>query len=152
MDRLEQIGYQAKETERYMRTLSTARKNEVLNAAADALVKFSRMIMEANHMDVEAGWKKGMHEGLIDRLMLTEQRIESMADGLRSIAALEDPVGEVINMKQRPNGLMIGQKRVPLGVVGIIWIFLTQESKQGLLHHRQILYQLSYQGSPYLRG
>ena len=121
MKRLEQIGYQAKETEAYMRTLSTAKKNEILLFAADALVKSARMIMEANHMDVEAGWRKGMHEGLIDRLMLSEQRIEAMADGLRSIAAREDPIGEVTGMKQRPNGLMIGQKRVPLGVVGIIY-------------------------------
>lgn len=62
-----------------------------------------------------------MPEGLIDRLLLTESRIEGMAEGLRQVAALDDPVGEVTGMKKRPNGLLIGQKRVPLGVIGIIY-------------------------------
>ena len=62
-----------------------------------------------------------MPEGLVDRLMLTEARIASMAEGLRQVAALEDPIGEVTGMKKRPNGLLIGQKRVPLGVIGIIY-------------------------------
>lgn len=62
-----------------------------------------------------------MPEGLLDRLLLTEKRIEQMAEGLEQVAALDDPIGEVLSMKKRPNGLRIGQKRVPLGVVGIIY-------------------------------
>ena len=121
MSQLETIGRQAKETESFMRTLASQRKNEVLLFAADALIKSTYLILEENMIDVENGRRKGMHEGLIDRLMLTSERIEGMAEGLRSIAALEDPIGEVLGMKERPNGLLIGQKRVPLGVVGIIY-------------------------------
>ena len=121
MSQLETIGRQAKETETFMRTLASQRKNEVLLFAADALIKSTDLILEENMIDVENGRRKGMHEGLIDRLMLTSERIEGMAEGLRSIAALEDPIGEVLGMKERPNGLLIGQKRVPLGVVGIIY-------------------------------
>ena len=121
MSQLETIGRQAKETESFMRTLASQRKNEVLLFAADALIKSTDLILEENMIDVENGRRKGMHEGLIDRLMLTSERIEGMAEGLRSIAALEDPIGEVLGMKERPNGLLIGQKRVPLGVVGIIY-------------------------------
>ena len=121
MSQLETIGRQAKEAESFMRTLASQRKNEVLLFAADALIKSTDLILEENMIDVENGRRKGMHEGLIDRLMLTSERIEGMAEGLRSIAALEDPIGEVLGMKERPNGLLIGQKRVPLGVVGIIY-------------------------------
>ena len=70
---------------------------------------------------MQAGKKAGMHQGLLDRLLLTKERIAQMAEGLIQIAALEDPIGEVLSMKKRPNGLLIGQKRVPLGVVGIIY-------------------------------
>lgn len=80
-----------------------------------------KMLLEANHTDVEYAKENGMAPGLVDRLMLTEARIAQMAEGLRQIAGLEDPVGEVLSMKQRPNGLLIGQKRVPLGVIGIIY-------------------------------
>ena len=65
--------------------------------------------------------QKGMSQGLLDRLRLTPARVQSMADGLLKVASLEDPVGEVISMKLRPNGLKIGQKRVPLGVIGMIY-------------------------------
>ena len=121
MSQLETIGRQAKEAESFMRTLASQKKNEVLLFAADALIKSTDLILEENMIDVENGRRKGMHEGMIDRLMLTSERIEAMAEGLRSIAALEDPIGEVLGMKERPNGLLIGQKRVPLGVVGIIY-------------------------------
>ena len=105
MSQLETIGRQAKEAESFMRTLASQRKNEVLLFAADALIKSTDLILEENMIDVENGRRKGMHEGLIDRLMLTSERIEGMAEGLRSIAALEDPIGEVLGMKataQRP--------------------------------------------------
>ena len=80
-----------------------------------------KLILQENAKDIEAAKAKGVKQSLIDRLALTEQRIEDMAEGLRQIAALDDPIGEVLGMKTRPNGLRIGKKRVPLGVVGIIY-------------------------------
>ena len=115
------LGTNAKAAETEMRNLSTNKKNEVLLAVADRLVKDAQTLISANALDVEEGKRNQMPEGLIDRLLLTENRIEGMAEGLRQVAALDDPVGEVTGMKKRPNGLLIGQKRVPLGVVGIIY-------------------------------
>lgn len=118
---LDQIGKNAKKAEIVLRTLSTNQKNKALTTAADYLMANMKMILEANHRDVERAKENQMASGLVDRLLLTESRIAQMAEGLRQIAGLEDPVGEVLSMKQRPNGLMIGQKRVPLGVIGIIY-------------------------------
>ena len=118
---LETLGRNAKEAEIVLRNLDTAKKNQVLEAVADSLVADSKALLTANAIDVENGRKNQMPEGLVDRLMLTEARIASMAEGLRQVAALEDPIGEVTGMKKRPNGLLIGQKRVPLGVIGIIY-------------------------------
>ena len=115
------LGTNAKAAETEMRNLSTNKKNEVLLAVADRLVKDAQTLISANALDVEEGKRNQMPEGLIDRLLLTENRIEGMAEGLRQVAALDDPVGEVTGMKKRPNGLLIGQKRVPLGVIGIIY-------------------------------
>lgn len=118
---LEQIGQRAKAAETLLRVLSANQKNKVLATAADYLMANMQMLLEANHTDVEMAKENGMAPALVDRLMLTEARIAQMAEGLREIAGLEDPVGEVLSMKQRPNGLLIGQKRVPLGVIGIIY-------------------------------
>ena len=118
---LEEIGKMAKEAESVMRVLDTNTKNEVLQKAAENLKKDKEKILSANAVDMENGRKKGMSDGLLDRLLLTEARIAQMAEGLCQVAALEDPIGEVLSMKKRPNGLLIGQKRVPLGVVGIIY-------------------------------
>ena len=118
---LEKLGQNAKDAETVLRNLSTNDKNKTLEAAAAALVEHTEEILKANALDVENGRKNQMSEGLIDRLMLTPERIEGMADGLRQLTGLEDPIGEVTGMKKRPNGLMIGQKRVPLGVIGIIY-------------------------------
>ncbi|WP_455503436.1 glutamate-5-semialdehyde dehydrogenase [Blautia sp.] len=118
---LETLGRNAKEAEIVLRNLDTATKNQVLEAVADSLIANSSELLEANAIDVKNGRENQMPEGLVDRLMLTEARIEGMAEGLRQIASLEDPIGEVIGMKKRPNGLLIGQKRVPLGVIGIIY-------------------------------
>ena len=118
---LEQLGKKAKEAEVILRSLGTAKKNQVLEAVADALVKNTDTLLQANVIDVDNGRSNHMPEGLVDRLMLTSERIAAMAEGLRQVAALEDPIGEVIGMKKRPNGLLIGQKRVPLGVIGIIY-------------------------------
>ena len=118
---LEEIGKKAKEAESVMRVLDTNTKNEVLQKAAENLKKDKEKILSANAVDMENGKKKGLSDGLLDRLLLTEARIAQMAEGLCQVAALEDPIGEVLSMKKRPNGLLIGQKRVPLGVVGIIY-------------------------------
>ena len=93
----------------------------MLCTVADKLWEKRQYIIEQNHIDMENGRKNSMPEGLLDRLLLTEDRIGAMGEGLREVAALEDPIGEVLSMKKRPNGLMIGQKRVPLGVIGIIY-------------------------------
>ena len=101
--------------------LSTEEKNAALHAVADALVAATPSIMEANAKDLENGRAKGMHEGLLDRLALDADRIKAMAEGVRQVAALPDPAGEVIEQFTRPNGLRIQKVRVPLGVIGIIY-------------------------------
>ena len=118
---LVQLGKRAKDAEAALRTISTDKKNQVLAAVADHLVKNSEALLKANEEDVKNGKANHMPEGLVDRLLLTRERIEGMAAGLRQLVDLEDPVGEVTGMKKRPNGLLIGQKRVPLGVIGIIY-------------------------------
>ena len=116
-----ELGINAKEAENTMRTITTDQKNQVLAAVADHLVESTDKLLEANAADVTNAKQNHMPEGLVDRLMLSPERIEGMAEGLRQLVALEDPIGEVTGMKKRPNGLLIGQKRVPLGVVGIIY-------------------------------
>lgn len=116
-----ELGKRAKAAEDALRTISTDKKNQVLSAVADHLVESSELLLKANAEDVKNGRANHMPEGLVDRLLLTKERIEGMAEGLRQLVGLEDPVGEVTGMKKRPNGLLIGQKRVPLGVIGIIY-------------------------------
>ena len=118
---LDTIGQNAKTAEVVLRNLGSEKKNQALLHAADTLVAQSAFILAENAKDIENAKANGMPEGLVDRLLLTEERIEGMAVGLRQIAGLDDPIGEVLSMKKRPNGLMIGQKRVPLGVVGFIY-------------------------------
>ncbi|MEI3228181.1 MAG: glutamate-5-semialdehyde dehydrogenase [Lachnospiraceae bacterium] len=116
-----EICKQAKEVKQQIAVLSTVQKNQALSAVADKLVEKQKKLIDANSIDMENGRKNQMPEGLLDRLLLTEARIAQMAEGLRQVVSLEDPVGEVISMKKRPNELMIGKKRVPLGVIGIIY-------------------------------
>ena len=116
-----QLGQNAKEAENTLRTITTNKKNQVLAAVAQHLVECTEELIRANAADVENGKKNNMPEGLVDRLLLTPERIQGMAEGLQQLVALEDPIGEVTGMKKRPNGLLIGQKRVPLGVIGIIY-------------------------------
>ena len=118
---LNTLGKNARNAEVFVRNLSANEKNEVLLKVAEALTENADTLTAANALDVENGRKNNMPEALVDRLLLTGDRIRGMAEGLRQVAALEDPVGEVLGMKKRPNGLMIGQKRVPLGVIGIIY-------------------------------
>ncbi len=115
------LGQKAKHASFIMGKLKVADKNRGLAACAKALIDNAEVILEANAKDVERGIANGMNTGLVDRLTLTKARIEAMAEGINQIIALDDPVGEVISMKERPNGLMVGQKRVPMGVIGIIY-------------------------------
>ena len=121
MNYLEEIGQKAREAATYMNKVKIHEKNQGLLATANALREQAQKLMEANDIDVENAKKNGMKESLIDRLRLTKERIDGMALGLEQIAGLDDPIGEVISMKTRPNGLQIGEKRVPLGVIGIIY-------------------------------
>ncbi len=116
-----EIGKKAKEVSRLLNKLGTAEKNEGLLEAAKALLEGEKEILAANRKDVEKARENGMNQGLLDRLALSHDRIAAMADGLKEIAGLEDPIGEIVSMKRRPNGLEIGKKRVPLGVIGIIY-------------------------------
>ncbi len=118
---LAEIGRQAKDVSRVLNNLGVSEKNRGLKAVAEALTNGQEEILKANEEDIRAAEEKGMNPGLVDRLSLNPARIRSMAEGLLQVAALEDPVGQVISMKPRPNGLLIGQKRVPLGVIGIIY-------------------------------
>ena len=120
-DALIQTGQKAKEAEISLRTMGCQQKDRALLQVAEELLNHSETILSANQKDIDRAKENGMTQGMIDRLLLTSARIEAMAEGLRQIAGLEDPVGEILGMKQRPNGLLIGQKRVPLGVVGIIY-------------------------------
>lgn len=118
---METLGRRAKEASRLCAKLGTAEKNKGLLRAAEELRSQSACLLEENEKDLRAAEEKGIRQSLIDRLRLTQQRIEAMAEGLTQVAGLDDPIGEVLDMKNRPNGLRIGTKRVPLGVVGIIY-------------------------------
>ncbi len=121
MSRLMEQGKRAKEVARTVGQLSTVEKNRGLESAADNLVARMDEIVEANEKDVSGAIEQGLTGALVDRLTLNKERIEAMVEGIREIVKLDDPVGETDNMKKRPNGLTFGKKRVPLGVVGIIY-------------------------------
>lgn len=118
---LEQMGKTAKAAALRLMTLDAATKERGLLAVADALEQNTDTILAENKKDVDAFLRKGGSAAMADRLALTKERIADMADGVRKVNALPDPIGEVLGMTKRPNGLMIGQKRVPLGVIGIIY-------------------------------
>ena len=121
MEELNLKGTQAKKAGYFLAQTSTASKNDVLIAVAGALTANEKEILEANSKDMHNASESGLQGAILDRLLLTSERIKSMAEGLKEIAMLEDPVGEVLFMKKRPNGLIVGQKRVPMGVIGIIY-------------------------------
>ena len=121
MIELNEMGKRAKAASFEMSRLGTAEKNNALLMVADALQKNGAEIIKANKVDLENGEENGMSPALMDRLRLTEERLAGIAEGVRQVADLDDPIGEVLSMKKRPNGLMIGQMRVPMGVIGIIY-------------------------------
>lgn len=116
-----EIGKMAKIAALDMLKLSSVRKDEILKLAAHSLIKNSEYILAENKKDLDAAKNSGLSDVIIERLTLTKERIEGMSDGLLQLAGLDDPIGEVINMRTLPNGLRIGQKRVPMGVIGIIY-------------------------------
>lgn len=118
---IKELGKRAKEASKTLALLSAEKKNAVLVKVAERLKTEYESIVTANAFDVSEGRKKGMSEGLLDRLSLNKERIYAMANGLLSVAALEDPVGETVSEVTRPNGLNIIKKRVPMGVIGIIY-------------------------------
>lgn len=118
---LERIGQCAAAAKFEMQALSTEKKNKALIAIANELQKKESIILESNAKDLKAAEENGMNPGLLDRLRLTKKRIDDMAEGLMQIAKLPDPIGEVIEQFERPNGLHITKLRVPLGVIGIIY-------------------------------
>lgn len=121
MKTLIEIGESAKVAKRALAKLTTGEKNNILLKAADALKNNYEEILKANKIDLENGEKNGLKPSIMDRLALSKDRIYAMADGLEQIAKLPDPIGEILNMKTLPNGLIVGQKRVPMGVIGIIY-------------------------------
>jgi glutamate-5-semialdehyde dehydrogenase len=114
-------GEKAKKASYRLANLSTNEKNEGLVKIADLLVEKEKEILAANAVDVENAANKGVSKAMLDRLSLNEKRIAAMAEGVRQVASLPDPIGEVVSMCKRPNGLQIGQQRVPIGVIGMIY-------------------------------
>ena len=118
---IEEKGKKAREGARRLATLSTAVKNRALLEMADAIEREAERLKRENRKDIETGEAGSLSSALIDRLTLNDKRISEMAQGLREVAALPDPVGEVTRMWKRPNGMQVGKIRVPIGVIGIIY-------------------------------
>ena len=121
MESLEILGQRAKKSAMILNSLGQKEKNLGLQVVAKALVENVDAILSANEMDVKKAIKKGVKDSLIDRLKLNTDRIKAMADGIRKVISLDDPIGQTISAWIRPNGLEISQRRVPLGVIGIIF-------------------------------
>ncbi|MDD5286081.1 MAG: glutamate-5-semialdehyde dehydrogenase [Desulfuromonadaceae bacterium] len=120
-EKIRKIAQDARKASLVMAQLSSDVKNRMLLKMAASLEAGTQNLIDENHKDLEAGRQKGLSVAMLDRLMLDEKRIGGIADALREIAALEDPVGEVTRMWKRPNELMVGKMRIPLGTIGIIY-------------------------------
>ncbi len=116
-----EVGQRARTASRVLARAQTAQKNRALEAIADLLEQSMGTLLQENQRDQEAGREKGLDAALLDRLALNEERVAGMAEGLRQIAALPDPVGEISDLNYRPSGIQVGRMRVPLGVIGIIY-------------------------------
>ena len=115
------LGQRARSAARIVARAETAAKNTALEAMADAIERDEALLLSANQRDLDNGREHELDEALLDRLMLNHERIRAMADGLRQIVSLPDPVGEIDHIRYRPSGIQVGQMRVPLGVIGIIY-------------------------------
>jgi glutamate-5-semialdehyde dehydrogenase len=118
---LQELAASARDASRILADADTETKNNALHAMADALLDRSPEILKANAGDVAAGKAKGLSDAMLDRLSLTRERMKDLADGIKEVAALPDPIGEVSKLRQRPNGLLVGQMRIPLGVIMMIY-------------------------------
>ena len=118
---MQQVGQQARQAARVLVRTPTGPKNKALLATAEAILAREAELLAENRKDMEAGAAKGLDAALLDRLELNPERIAAMAEGLRQVAALADPVGEITDMNYRPSGIQVGKMRVPLGVIGIIY-------------------------------
>jgi glutamate-5-semialdehyde dehydrogenase len=118
---MKNIGIEARKASRQMASASTNQKNIALNAIAKAILREKVALLAANKLDLDAARANGLDDAMLDRLTITEKSIHNMAEGLAQIASLADPIGEMNNFKYRPSGIQIGQMRVPLGVIGIIY-------------------------------
>ena len=121
LDYMTRLGQAAREASRVLARASTAQKNRALQAAAVALDAARSELSAANQLDLEGGRSNGLDEAMLDRLALTPKVIDSMIEGLRQVAALPDPIGEIRDMRFMPSGIQVGKMRVPLGVIGIIY-------------------------------
>lgn len=118
---MQKVGQAAREASRAIGRASSADKNQALKVIAEQIIAQAGELKKANALDLQAGREKGLDSALLDRLELTDARIESMAEGLRQIATLADPVGIISDLAYRPSGIQVGKMRVPLGVIGIIY-------------------------------
>jgi len=118
---MQTLGQQARQASRALARADTATKNTALLVIAEQIRKNGELLQQENGRDLQAGKEKGLDAALLDRLELTDARIESMAEGIEQVAALADPIGEISDMTYRPSGIQLGQMRVPLGVIGIIY-------------------------------
>ena len=116
-----EMATEARRAAREIASMPTAVKNRLLGLMADAIIDKTDYIKEENRKDLEAGREKGLSAAMLDRLELSDKVIDSMVGGLREVIALPDPVGEVTEMAKRPNGIMVGRMRIPLGVIGMIY-------------------------------
>lgn len=116
-----EMARRAQQASRKLATLSTIEKNRILEDVAELLTARKEMIQKENEKDLVAGRENGLSDAMLDRLALTDNVVESMRTGLAEVAALPDPVGEISSMVKRPNGLMVGRMRIPLGVIGMIY-------------------------------
>ncbi len=118
---MEQLGQQARAASRAMARADSATRNHALTLIADAIERDAAQLRAANQMDMDAAAANGLAPAMLDRLALSDKAIATMVEGLRQIVALPDPIGEISGMKFRPSGIQVGQMRVPLGVIGIIY-------------------------------
>jgi len=118
---MKQLGEQARAASRLMAKADTNTKNQALRNIAALIRQHEKALLAANQQDLEAAKANGMEAAMLDRLALSEKSVATMAEGLEQIASLPDPIGEMSNFKYRPSGIQIGQMRVPLGVIGIIY-------------------------------
>ncbi|NBS25718.1 MAG: glutamate-5-semialdehyde dehydrogenase [Gammaproteobacteria bacterium] len=118
---MQELGQQARAASRLMASAETSAKNTALLAAMEAIDSMRTALAEANARDLKAGEEKGLDAAMLDRLELTDARIETMLEGLKQVASLADPIGEITDLRYMPSGIQVGRMRVPIGVIGIIY-------------------------------